>query len=111
MINFNCARRVQHGCLMQMAAKETGAVLLELKAADLAKSSLGESEGVLRRAFQKACNVPSGRVAVIFVDEIDAICPQRSHASVHEVRLVAQLLTLLDGSDVTNPAIRCAITH
>lgn len=91
-----------------MAVDEARAALVELKAADLASASLGESEAELRRAFDKAYTVPYHQTSVIFIDEIDTICPHRSHASVHEARLVAQLLTLLDGSDVTRSTVRCA---
>ncbi|MBO3842981.1 MAG: AAA family ATPase, partial [Candidatus Brockarchaeota archaeon] len=34
---------------------------------------------------------------IIFIDEIDAIAGKRSDANQHEVRLVSQLLTLMDG--------------
>lgn len=94
--------------VLQMAVTEARAALVEVKAADLAQASLGESEAELRRAFDKAYTVPCHQTSVIFIDEIDTICPHRSHASVHEARLVAQLLTLLDGSHAARSTVRCA---
>ena len=58
-------------------------------------SAYGESEKRLREVFEEAAkSAPS----IIFIDEIDSIAPKRRQ--VHgeaEKRLVAQLLTLMDG--------------
>ncbi|KAF2072565.1 hypothetical protein CYY_006114 [Polysphondylium violaceum] len=63
---------------------------------------LGETEENLRNAFQEISdysvandNIP----AVLFIDEIDTICPQRSKSNQNESRVVGQFLTLLDGMD------------
>src|SRR5690606_17306729 len=55
----------------------------------------GESEQRLREMFQQAeQQAPS----IIFIDEIDSIAPKRSEVTGElERRVVAQLLTLLDG--------------
>jgi SpoVK/Ycf46/Vps4 family AAA+-type ATPase len=34
---------------------------------------------------------------ILFLDEVDALCPKRASGEEHEKRVVAQLLTLLDG--------------
>lgn len=58
----------------------------------------GESEKVLREAFSKAAlEAAIGRPAIIFIDEIDTMCPPRDSRRQQETRLVAQLLTLMDG--------------
>lgn len=42
------------------------------------KSHAGESEKILREAFDEAAHhATSGKPAVIFIDEIDALCPRR----------------------------------
>lgn len=42
------------------------------------KSHAGESEKVLREAFDEAAyHAKSGKPSVIFIDEIDALCPRR----------------------------------
>ena len=55
----------------------------------------GESEAKLRSIFQDGCrNAP----CLIFIDELDALCPKREQVqSELEKRLVATLLTLMDG--------------
>src|SRR3546814_15794999 len=58
-------------------------------------SAYGESERRLREVFEEAsANAPS----ILFIDEIESIAPKRGQATGEaERRLVAQLLTLLDG--------------
>jgi transitional endoplasmic reticulum ATPase len=58
---------------------------------------VGDSEESLRRIFEAASRCER---AVIFIDEIDSVAGQRGNDS-HEAseRLVAQLLTLMDGYD------------
>lgn len=60
---------------------------------------VGDTEETLRRIFDAATASSSGR-AIIFFDEIDSIAERRTNDS-HEAskRLVAQLLTLMDGFD------------
>merc|ERR1712224_43785 len=73
---------------------------VELRAAtDLVSDMLGESEDRIRSAFD-ACRRKArgkGTGALLFIDEIDAICPKREDASEAERRMVATLLTQLDG--------------
>lgn len=58
----------------------------------------GESERKLRDAFEAAeATAKAGQAAVIFLDEVDALCPRRDAQHQHEARVVAQLLTLMDG--------------
>jgi len=61
---------------------------------------LGETEENLRNAFQEVSeySIANGGVPVVlFIDEIDTICPQRSKSNQNESRVVGQFLTLLDG--------------
>lgn len=68
-------------------------------------TSLGGAEAVLRTVFNKArehCASGDNAVSVVFIDEIDVVCPKRdggqgSGSSAENVRVVSQLLTLLDG--------------
>ena len=57
---------------------------------------VGESEKAVRQVFQRAKN---SAPCVIFFDEIDALCPQRSGGSDHSGsnRVVTQMLTEMDG--------------
>ena len=77
-------------------ANETGAFFFLLNGPEIMSSKPGEAEENLRKAFEE-CEKNSP--AIIFIDEIDSIAPNRekSHGEV-EKRVVAQLLTLMDGA-------------
>ncbi|EMS48171.1 Cell division control protein 48-like protein B [Triticum urartu] len=63
------------------------------------KAHAGEGEKFLREAFSEAYSQASqGRPAIIFIDELDAICPRRNSRREQESRIVGQLLTLMDGN-------------
>lgn len=83
--------------LVHAVVRECGAHLTSLSAGSVHRAYAGESERLLREAFAKASlKALSGMPAVIFIDEIDALCPRRDSRRQHEARLVAQLLTLMD---------------
>ncbi|KAI1303001.1 hypothetical protein EDD11_005454 [Mortierella claussenii] len=61
---------------------------------------IGESEEKLREKFEQASRIALAdpkRPVMIFIDELDALTPHRADAQAHESRVVAQLLTLMDG--------------
>lgn len=91
---------------MQTVSRKVGAQILSITSADLVGSQLGESEKRLRASFRAAHEVSKLSTAVIFIDEIDALCPQRARSHAHESRLVGQLLTLIDGVSSFNQDIR-----
>jgi ATPase family protein associated with various cellular activities (AAA) len=61
--------------------------------ADVMSKWVGESEGNLRRLFERA---RENRPSVIFIDEIDAIAARRGEFHVHDTQ-VNQLLSEIDG--------------
>ncbi|TWF48001.1 CDC48 family AAA ATPase [Neorhizobium alkalisoli] len=81
--------------LARAVANETEASFYHIAGPEIMGSQYGESEKRLRQIFQEASqNAP----AIIFVDEIDSIAPKRENVSGEvERRIVAQLLTLMDG--------------
>ncbi|GMH34461.1 hypothetical protein BSKO_02295 [Bryopsis sp. KO-2023] len=84
--------------MVQAVCEEAGAAVHSLTASDVFGAYVGESERKLRDAFEAAANdAQSGKTAVIFIDEIDSLCPKRSGQKPHETRVVSQLLTLIDG--------------
>ncbi|MEM3736981.1 MAG: CDC48 family AAA ATPase [Candidatus Bathyarchaeia archaeon] len=81
--------------LAKAVANESHAYFININGPEIMSKFYGESEARLREIFQKAQeNVPS----IIFIDELDSIAPKREEV-VGEVekRVVAQLLSLLDG--------------
>jgi transitional endoplasmic reticulum ATPase len=76
-------------------ANETDSYFVSINGPEIIHKYYGESEAKLREIFDKAVkNAPS----IIFIDEIDAIAPKREETKGDvEKRVVAQLLTLMDG--------------
>ena len=76
-------------------ASETKANFTSINGPEIISKYYGESEKQLREIFDEAAaNAP----AIIFIDELDSIAPKREDVSGEvERRVVAQLLTLLDG--------------
>ena len=81
--------------LAKALANEIGAYFISINGPEIMSKFYGESEQRLREIFKEAEeNAPS----IIFIDEIDAIAPKREEVTGEvEKRVVAQLLTLLDG--------------
>lgn len=52
---------------------------------------------MLRAVFERARTAAEEGPCVLFLDEVDSLCPRRTGSSAPENRLVAQLLTLMDG--------------
>lgn len=83
--------------LARIIARESSAAFYLVSGPSIVSKWVGDSEETLRRIFQAAAKE---KRAIIFFDEIDSIAERRTDDS-HEAskRLVAQLLTLLDGFD------------
>jgi transitional endoplasmic reticulum ATPase len=83
--------------LARIIAHESGANFYLVSGPTVVSKWVGDSEDTLRKIFEAAESSESGR-AIIFFDEIDSIAERRS-GDTHEAsrRLVAQLLTLMDG--------------
>ncbi|WP_083935894.1 AAA family ATPase [Saccharomonospora halophila] len=83
--------------LARIIANESKAAFYLVSGPSIVSKWVGDSEDTLRRIFEAAAK---DERAMIFFDEIDSIAERRTGDS-HEMskRLVAQLLTLLDGFD------------
>jgi transitional endoplasmic reticulum ATPase len=81
--------------LAKAVANESEANFYVISGPEIMSKFYGESEARLREVFQKAQeNAPS----IIFIDELDAIAPKREEVTGEvERRVVAQLLSLMDG--------------
>ena len=95
--------------LARAVANESDATFLHIAGPEVMGSAYGESEKRLRDIFEEAAaNSP----AIIFIDEIDSIAPKRGQVTGEtEKRLVAQLLTLLDGLEPRQNLIVIAATN
>ncbi|HTR18162.1 MAG TPA: CDC48 family AAA ATPase [Acetobacteraceae bacterium] len=95
--------------LARAVANESEATFFSIAGPEVMGSHVGESEQRLRDVFQQAGQrAPS----IIFIDEIDSIAPKRdaTHGEV-ERRLVAQLLTLMDGLEPRQNVVVIAATN
>ncbi|MGJ8536097.1 MAG: CDC48 family AAA ATPase [Parasphingopyxis sp.] len=81
--------------LARAVANESDAEFFLINGPEIMGSAYGESEKKLREIFEKAADA---QPSIVFIDEIDSITPKRDKvAGEAEKRLVAQLLTLMDG--------------
>ena len=97
--------------IARAAAHETKVKFFSISGPEIMQKFYGESEGHLRKLFDEATKqAPSN----IFIDEIDSIAPKREElGGEHQVerRVVAQLLTLMDGLKARGQVIVIAATN
>ena len=81
--------------LARAVAGESRVHFIHLNGPEIMRKFYGESEAKLREVFEEAARHSP---AILFIDEIDAVAPKRAEV-VGEVekRVVAQLLSLMDG--------------
>ncbi len=81
--------------IAKAVANEAGANFYSIQGPEIMSKYYGESEERLRQKFEEAeKNAPS----VVFIDELDSVAPKREEVTGEvERRVVAQLLTLMDG--------------
>lgn len=91
-------------------AKESGASFHSVNGPEIYGKYYGESEEQLREVFERA---KSTAPSIIFIDEIDSLAPKRDNVYGElEKRIVAQLLTLMDGmSSDRNDVVVIAATN
>jgi len=81
--------------LAKAVANESDANFYVISGPEIMSKFYGESEARLREIFQKAQETAP---SIIFIDELDAIAPKREEVTGEvERRVVAQLLSLMDG--------------
>ncbi len=95
--------------LAQAVANESDAEFFIINGPEIMGSAYGESEKRLREVFEAA---ERAQPSIVFIDEIDSIAPKRQNVSGEaEKRLVAQLLTLMDGLQARANLVVIAATN
>ena len=95
--------------LAQAVANESDAEFFTINGPEIMGSAYGESEKRLREVFEEA---ERSQPAIVFIDEIDSIAPKRQNVQGEaEKRLVAQLLTLMDGLQARANLVVIAATN
>jgi transitional endoplasmic reticulum ATPase len=81
--------------LARAVAAESRVHFIHLNGPEIMRKFYGESEAKLREVFEDAARRAP---AILFIDEIDAVAPKRAEVIGEvEKRVVAQLLSLMDG--------------
>ncbi|UZK68505.1 CDC48 family AAA ATPase [Sphingomonas sp. S1-29] len=95
--------------LARAVANESDAEFFLINGPEIMGSAYGESEKRLREVFEEATrSAPS----IVFIDEVDSIAPRRDRVQGEaEKRLVAQLLTLMDGLEARANLVVIAATN
>ncbi|KAG9151928.1 hypothetical protein Leryth_002194 [Lithospermum erythrorhizon] len=94
--------------LVRAVVRECGAHLIVISPHTVLRSYVGESEEVMRDAFAEALShAKSGKPSVIFIDEIDSLCPRRDSRRAQDTRIASQLFMLMD----SNRSMSSAASH
>jgi transitional endoplasmic reticulum ATPase len=95
--------------LARAVANESEAQFFHIAGPEIMGKHYGESEERLREVFEEA---QESSPAIIFFDEIDSIAPKREQVGAQtERRIVAQLLTLMDGLEPRQNVVVIATTN
>lgn len=95
--------------IAKAVANESGAHFIPIAGPEVISKYYGESEQRLREVFEEAAeNAP----AIIFIDELDSITPKREEVTGEvERRVVAQLLTMMDGLEERGQVVVIGATN
>jgi len=95
--------------IAKAVATESGAHFIHIAGPEVISKYYGESEQNLRERFEEAReNAPS----IIFIDELDSIAPRREEVTGEvERRVVAQLLTMMDGLEERGQVVVIGATN
>ncbi|MBS3781455.1 MAG: CDC48 family AAA ATPase [Candidatus Thermoplasmatota archaeon] len=95
--------------MAKAVASETDANFFTISGPEIMSKYYGESEGRLREIFEEA---EENQPSIIFIDELDSIAPKRDEVSGEtERRVVAQLLSLMDGLQARGKVIVIGATN
>ncbi|WP_435184566.1 CDC48 family AAA ATPase [Halobellus sp. EA9] len=95
--------------IAKAVANEIDASFHTISGPEIMSKYYGESEEQLREIFEEA---EESAPAIVFVDEIDSIAPKRGEAGGDvERRVVAQLLSLMDGLDERGEVVVIGATN
>ncbi len=95
--------------LARAVANETSASFFSIAGPEIISKYYGESEQQLREIFEDA---KEESPSIIFIDELDSIAPKREDVTGEvERRVVAQLLTMMDGLESRGQVIVIAATN
>jgi len=94
--------------LAEACATEASCRFLSVKISDLMHSAVGESEKTIRELFRKArLHSP----CILFIDEFQAVFSSRDGSGKNSQKMMAELLSQMDGFDPNRPVLVMAATN
>ncbi|MFO8110184.1 MAG: CDC48 family AAA ATPase [Thermoplasmata archaeon] len=95
--------------MAKAVASETDANFYNIGGPEIMSKFYGESEERLRQIFEEA---EENQPSIVFIDELDSIAPKRDEVTGEtERRIVAQLLSLMDGLEARGKVIVIGATN
>jgi transitional endoplasmic reticulum ATPase len=94
--------------IARAVANEVDAHFETISGPEIVSKYKGESEQRLREAFERAA---ANEPAIVFIDELDSIAAARDDDADMETRVVAQLLTLMDGLEDSGRVVVLGATN
>ncbi|MFB6159151.1 MAG: CDC48 family AAA ATPase [Candidatus Nanohalobium sp.] len=94
--------------IAKAVANEVDANFKSISGPEIMSKYYGESEGELREIFEEA---EEESPTIIFFDELDSVAPGREDSGEMERRVVAQLLSLMDGLEAREDVIVIGATN
>ncbi len=95
--------------IAKAVANESGANFFSIAGPEIMSKYYGESEQRLREIFEQA---NKSSPSIIFIDELDSIAPKREEVTGEvERRVVAQLLTMMDGLEERGQVVVIGATN
>ncbi|KAI5970686.1 AFG2 [Candida margitis] len=96
--------------LLRCAANDINAHILTINGPSIVSKYLGETENAIREIFEEAAQF---QPSIIFMDEIDSLVPSRNSddSGETESRVVATLLTMMDGMDNSGKIVVVGATN
>ncbi|WP_380681520.1 CDC48 family AAA ATPase [Salinigranum sp. GCM10025319] len=95
--------------IAKAVANEIDASFTDISGPEIMSKYYGESEEQLREVFEEA---EENQPAIVFIDELDSIAPKREETSGDvERRVVAQLLSLMDGLESRGQVVVIGATN
>lgn len=95
--------------IARAVAEQVEAFFITINGPEIIQKHYGESEELLRKVFEEAQKHPA---TILFIDEIDALAPNRETVLGEvEKRVVGQLLALMDGVTARGKVVVMAATN
>lgn len=95
--------------LVEYVAGECDVELIRIRGPELTSSDVGESEDKLKSIFNQAIKIGMRESCILFLDEIDAICPKSNFNPSNT--MTTQLLQLIEEIPVENHLVIIAATN